>query len=988
MTKDSPTSLSVGTNVLQSPIANDLARVAMMRDDLVAALTNANLPCPDDRSLNHLGAIMAHSSFLARLIRTRPHLIAQLASDLTGATADAPGFEAMLTASLETAQNAANADTMAAMMAQLRQAKSDLSLGLSLADLTGIWPVERVTRALSDQADASVQAAATFLLKQAQQKGDLQSNDPDNPVKGSGLIILAMGKLGAHELNYSSDIDLIVLYDGENTPYQGRKTAAEFFVALTRDLVKAIQSMTEDGYVFRTDLRLRPDSSMTPLAVPLSAAISYYESTGLNWERAAMIKARPIGGDLSLGETFLTDIRPFVWRRALDFAAIDDVQEMTTRIRRQHGQGPLDLHGHNVKLGRGGIREIEFFVQTYQMILGGRNRQFRERQTLQVLATLAEEDIISRDDQQNLAAAYIFLREVEHRLQMLNDEQTQTLPKNTEALTAFAQFCGFAGLAEFEAAFCVHDANVRLAYDALLNAGKEGKDNREVDHADDQLTALGYTDPNKAREIVDRWQTAPYRSLKSERARLLAKDLAATILTELAKADAPNLALVRFDDFLSRLPAGVQFFSLIRAHPWVLEELALLIAASPRLCRQLERRPSLLDIFIDDQLLSILDDPEEARMDLSFRLGAARSYEEQLDITRQWKSELEFLIAARHMSARLPTPAATTDLTHLADATIQTLKPLVEAEFARKHGVVSGGSLGIIAVGRLGEEQMTPQSDLDLIFVYQTNGDIGSSDGEKPLTTGLYFHRLTQRIINALGAPTAEGHLYEVDMRMRPQGKKGPIASSLESFAAYYQNDAWIFERQALCKARVIAAPDNLKVALETIIDQAVHNHNEPTGEVHAQIGMMRQRMDKAAGTTPRPTDVKLARGGLVDIEFLKQAIALTGTPPQPLNDDDTNIIEDALALYRKILMAVRSNLDPDQIRDSVLESLPAQLSKQLCAIMDLDEHDSHEARLQIITDALLAHQGAVKALFDRQFSGLTDTNPNDGPPVDDMPAL
>ncbi len=988
MTKDSPAEMPASSTVLDRPIATDPNRVAMMRDDLVKALEAASLPVPDATVLKELGTIMAHSSFLARLARTRPHIIAQLAPDLSAQSSDASAFEALREDCLNRAWGAADAESLSALMAALRQAKSDLSLCLSLADLSGTWPVGRITRALSDQADASVQAAATFLLKQAHEKGDIALPDPSNPVQGSGLIILAMGKLGAHELNYSSDIDLIVLYDDETTPYQGRKTSAEFFVALTRDLVKVIQSMTEDGYVFRTDLRLRPDSSLTPLAVPLGAAISYYESTGLNWERAAMIKARPIGGDLALGEQFLMDIRPFVWRRALDFAAIDDVQEMTNRIRRQHGQGPLDLIGHNVKLGRGGIREIEFFVQTYQMILGGRNLQFRGRETLQNLKTLADEEIISRDDQQNLTAAYIFLREVEHRLQMLNDEQTQTLPKQADALATFAQFCGFSCPDDFNTAFAIHDTNVRRAYDTLLSTGKESSEPASSAQADDWLVELGYSDPNAAREIVDRWQSATYRALRSERARLLAKDLAPTILTELAKADAPNLALVRFDDFLSRLPAGVQFFSLIRAHPWVLEELALLIAASPRLCRQLERRPSLLDIFIDDHLLSILDDTEEARKDLHFRLGAARSYEEQLDITRQWKGELEFLIASRHMSARLPTPSATTDLTHLADATIQTLKPLVEAEFALKHGNVAGGALAIIAVGRLGEEQMTPQSDLDLIFVYKADPDAGASDGDKPLTVGLYFHRLTQRIINALGAPTAEGHLYEVDMRMRPQGKKGPIASSLESFATYYEKDAWIFERQALCKARVIAAPDDFRAELEEIIDKAVHHHNLPAADVHAQIGMMRDRMDKASGATPLPTDVKLVRGGLVDIEFLQQAEALTGTTPQPLSKHDKQDIADALALYRKMLMAVRSNLDPDQISGGLLASLPTQLSKQLCAIMDLDENDSHEARLEIITDALVQQQSVIKALFDKQFGGLSQTNRDDTPPADEMPAL
>lgn len=811
-------------------------------------------------------ATLIGSPFLANLMEQWP---VDSVAALTGDTAKTEGEITDLLADAETASDIASA------MKALRQARTRFALLNGLMDITGQWPIMEAAARMSRFADEAVQQATDFLLRQAHIKGDIALPDINNPAQGCGLTILAMGKFGARELNYSSDIDLIILFDHETAPYTGRKSPHEFFVRLAKDLVKLLQERTEDGYVFRVDLRLRPDASMTPLALSMEAATSYYESTGETWERSAMIKARPVAGDLALGQEFLTTIRPFIWRRNLDFAALDDVMNVTRQIRSNRREPTNPPAGLNIKLGRGGIREIEFFAQAQQLIAGGRNQTLRQAPTLAALNALQEEELLEPATNAKLQTAYVALRQLEHRLQMTMDEQTQTLPPQEEALTRLAHFAGFADVSALNSFLENHRTFVRTTFDGFFDAAGLGDDATDNADCTELATKLNYQNPEAVAAMVDRWQAGSYRAFRSPRSRELARDMTQSILETFAAADGGDDALSRFDGFLSHLPTGVQLFALVRAHDWLLDELHAVLSTAPELGLMLEQKPALLDILLDVQSDERVLSPDQAKDDLAFLLNSARSYEEALDFARRWYADHRFLIGVRQIAGRLSAAEAGRALTNCMDATIFCLKTHVESTFTELHGHMPGGSFAILALGKLGARELSATSDIDLIFIYDFDETAKQSDGPKPLSPGHYYQRLGQRMVTALSAPTAEGRVAEVDMRLRPQGQSGPLCTRLTSFASYYGEGgpAWTYELQALLKARVLSAPP----ALEAAIDATLHNiqtadRDAPT--IRADIAAMRTRMDKHFADRD-PWSIKQVRGGLVDIEFILQAQAL-----------------------------------------------------------------------------------------------------------------
>ncbi|HTW25663.1 MAG TPA: bifunctional [glutamine synthetase] adenylyltransferase/[glutamine synthetase]-adenylyl-L-tyrosine phosphorylase [Acetobacteraceae bacterium] len=781
--------------------------------------------------------------------------------------------------------------------AALRRAKRQIALTAALADIGGLWSLEEVTGTLSDLADAALRLGVAHLLRAAHEAADLRLPDPAQPAMESGLVVLGMGKLGSRELNYSSDIDLILLYDPASHPNLG-DAAGRVFTRFARDLVALMQTRDADGYVFRTDLRLRPDPAATPPALSLPAALTYYESMGQNWERAAMIRARPVAGDLALGSQFLEAIRPFIWRRHLDFAAIADIRAMKQRIDAERGSAigsasnPVArIAGHDVKLGEGGIREIEFLVQTLQLVWGGRNPALREPRLEPGLRLLARAGHLPREAAAELGEAYRFLRGVEHRLQMINDRQVHSLPSRPPELERFAVFMGYADATAFATALLDRLARVRGHFVALFDTvAPTVESDARLDFSGvgepppatvQALRERGFHDPAHIVDAVRRWQTGRVRALRSERARDLMADILPLLLAALARQADPDIAFAHFDAFLSRQPAGVQLLSLLQRNPPLLEQIAALLGGAPGLAEHLASVPSALEgLLAGDET-----DPDPRRA-LRVQLHDARALEDAIEITRRFVRGEEFRLSAATLEGRVDIDAAGERRTALADAAIGGLLPLLMREFAQRNGRVRGGGLAVVALGKAGAREMLAGSDLDLMLVYDHPETVSEStklrrgDATRRLPASQYFIRAAHAMVAALTAPGLEGPLYAVDMRLRPSGNKGPVAVSLRAFERYHQRDSWTWERMALTRARVVAGPPRLRERVAAAIRAVLVLPDDPA-RIREDAATMRLRVLRdlpAAG----PWDVKLRPGGLMDVEFIAQVLQLVHGPDRP----------------------------------------------------------------------------------------------------------
>lgn len=785
----------------------------------------------------------------------------------------------------------------------LRRAKRQGALAAAVADIAGLWPLERVTGALSDLAEAAIDAACAHLLRDAAARGEIRLSgasraDPRLAGRNSGLVVLGMGKLGGRELNYSSDVDLMVLYDPATAAYHADRAGA-VYVRIARDLVKLLEERTAEGYVFRTDLRLRPDPAATPLAVSIPAAITYYESLGQNWERAAMIKARPVAADRTAGEAFLREIRPFVWRRHLDFAAVADIHSIKRQIHaHKGGKGAHDsirVEGHDVKLGRGGIREIEFTAQVLQLIWGGRDPGLRNPTTLGALTALAAAGKIDRRAVADLSAAYVFLRNLEHRLQMVADRQTHRMPEDAEGVARIASFLGFPDGEAFRAAFTEHMEKVEHHYGRMFEAeptlaSEEVKGSLVFTGVEDDpatiatLRAMGYANPGGVAAMVRGWHHGHARAIRSERARELLTALMPALLAAFAKQRDPDAALARLDGVFGRLAAGVQVLSLLARNPALLDRLAGILGAAPQLADHLARHTAALEGL----LVGAGGTVGNAATTLPALLKDARHIEEAFEAARRLVQEGKFEIDAAALEGALDVDAAGEARSDLADAAIAGLLPHITAAFAERHGKVKGGALAVVALGKLGGREMLPGSDLDLILIYDHAAGAEMSEGRakrgmpapRPLPVSQYFIRLAHQVIGAITAPGAEGKLYEVDMRLRPSGSKGPVAVSLASFQRYHAEEAWTWERMALTRARVVAAPPGLRRKVEAAIRAALLRPGAAEKAIPDAVAM-RGRMLRDL-PPDGPWDVKLGRGGLVEVEFIAQALQLVHARKQP----------------------------------------------------------------------------------------------------------
>ncbi|MEG6510070.1 bifunctional [glutamine synthetase] adenylyltransferase/[glutamine synthetase]-adenylyl-L-tyrosine phosphorylase [Methyloligella sp. 2.7D] len=769
-------------------------------------------------------------------------------------------------------------------MRALRRHKLRTALLIALADLGGVWPTREVLRKLSVLADETVQQAVRFLFRKAAEKGEVNA-----PSLGAGYFVIGMGKLGSFELNYSSDIDLIVFYEAERAGLGVDVEPQKFFVRITRDLVKLLQEPTEDGYVFRTDLRLRPDPGATHIALSVEGGLNYYESLGQNWERAALIKARIVAGDIEAGAHFLRQLSPFIWRRYLDYAAIADIRAMKRRVHEFKGHGSVAVLGHNVKLGRGGIRDIEFFVQTHQLIAGGRNPDLRSRGTVDTLNHLAEGEWIKPEVAADLMEAYYFLRRVENALQIIGDQQTHVLPSDEEGFRKVAAFCSYADPEDFAGALIERFKRVEYHFETLFetlpDSGRQGPTFVFRGDEDDPetlgiLSEYGFKNPREALAIVRAWQSGRYVSTRSKQAQERLGEFLPLLLRTLGRTSEPDRALATFDQVLSDLPAGLQLFSAIASNPSLLRLMADIMGTAPRLASIIAKRPALLDAVLDPGFFGAMPTPAIFRELVQNALGQASDYADLLDRARIVGREQAFLIGVRVLSGTITAEQAGEIYASLAETLVAALIEKADAELRRPHGDVPGGRAAVIAMGKLGGHEMTASSDLDLIVIYDFEGELGNTSGEKSLSGSHYYTRLTQRLIAALSAPTAEGALYEVDMRLRPSGNQGPVATRISGFVDYQQKSAWTWERLALTRARVIAGPQSLRDEIEAAIRDVLVRPIERTRAAQ-DVRDMREKIEAQKGTDDI-WDLKQVRGGLVDLEFIAQFLQVVHAAEHP----------------------------------------------------------------------------------------------------------
>ncbi|MCW5680567.1 MAG: bifunctional [glutamine synthetase] adenylyltransferase/[glutamine synthetase]-adenylyl-L-tyrosine phosphorylase [Xanthobacteraceae bacterium] len=907
------------------------------------------------------GLITAAPDVLLRLLREAPEQ--SLADILTAAR------DEMLAAE----------DDQAAQRA-LRRMKREGALLTALADIGGVWPLDDVTGALTKLADTAVQLAVDRLLRVAASAGKMKLPDADNPGKGSGYIVLAMGKHGAGELNYSSDIDLIVFYE-KTAPLAEGVEPAPFFVSMTKSLLRLVHDRTEDGYVFRVDLRLRPDPGSTQAAISTDAGLDYYEREGQTWERAAYIKARPIAGDIEAGERFLKNLSPFVWRRYLDHAAIAEVHAMKRQIHAFRGHDEIAVVGHNIKLGRGGIREIEFFVQTQQLIAGGRVPALRGKRTLEMLAQLASEQWIDGATRDELNEAYQYLRRVEHRLQMIADEQTHVLPDDEAALERFALFLGAKDTAEFAKAITLRLQRVQGHYahlfeDAPPLAAVLGKlefpperDDRETL---DTLAKMGFKEPLAASHLIRQWMKGEYRALQTESSRAEFQAILPALLDALSRTGDADAALLACDQFLSRLPGGERLLAALRTHPDLLRLIATILGTSPRLRDMIAQAPSLLDGLLDPAFFATIPSEELLNRRLQDLLKQAASEEDFLDRTRSFGREQLVLIGVRILSGALSASQAGEAYATLADVIIRALHGEVMRRFAEAHGNIAKAETAVIALGKLGSREMTAGSDLDLMLLYEFDEGKPESDGKRPLYGAQYFARLTQRIINALTIPTNMGKLYDVDLRLRPSGRSGPVATSLSGFVSYQTGEAWTWEHMALTRARVISSSAPFKRKVEKAMLEVLRNERDPV-TVARDVLEMRQAIATERGEGER-WDIKNAAGGLIDVEFLAQFLVLVYAEQHPdlLDTRTARVIE---AARKKNLLG---KADGELLGEAVVLYHNLTQVLRLCVNGVLDPAKAPPGLLALLTRAsglpdfttLNAHlaetQAAVRASFLR----------------------
>lgn len=747
------------------------------------------------------------------------------------------------------------------IMRTLRQWRGRMALLLALGDLSGEHDVATTTRLLSIFADEACNAAIAAAFAE---------RVPDEEPRG--LAVIALGKLGSHELNYSSDIDPILIFDPDTMPRRSRDDPGEAAVRIARRMVEILSARTADGHVLRVDLRLRPHPEVTPIVLPESAAISYYESEALAWEQAAFIRSRASAGDRTLGENFLAAIQPFIWRRSLDFRQLKEIGAMSDRIRDHFSQGQAFGPGYDLKRGRGGIREIEFFTQVHQLIYGGRDPSLRVPATVDALAALTKAGRIDADIAGRLVDHYATLRRIEHRLQMIEDQQTHSLPVQPAALDAVARLDGAADGEGLLAALLPVVRDVGTCYDRLVaeRAVTTGlpRDEGELAVA---LVAAGFEPPDAALRTIAEWRGGKLRALRSPAALEALETVLPELVRAIGAAPDPQATLIRFDKLVSGLPSAVNFFHLLAAQPELAKIATQILSLAPALADALGARVELIEGLIDKRAFEAPATKAELLSEWAPGLSGL-DYERLLDRVRDRVGERRFAYGVQLIAGATDPLTIACGYSELAEAALQVLADATVAEFVAAHGRIADSELVVLALGRLGGRALTHASDLDLIYLF-TGDHLAESDGPRPLGATTYYNRLAQRVTGAMSVPTAAGKLYDVDTRLRPQGAQGPLVVTLDSFERYQREEAWTWEHMALLRARPVYGSDAARGEVQRIIDDLLGSRRDPETLARDAANMR----DKIAAHKPPKgaLDIKGGPGGLVDLEFAMQVTQL-----------------------------------------------------------------------------------------------------------------
>lgn len=843
------------------------------------------------------------------------------------------------------------------LMRELRIARRRVALVVALADITDHWPLERITQALSDFADGALSATISHLMLQAAEKGDLVLADEYFPEDDCGYVALAMGKHGARELNYSSDIDLIILYDPMKADYRGSRSVQEAFIRMTQRLVAILDQRTADGYVCRVDLRLRPDPGSTPVAIPCAAAQAYYANRGENWERAAMIKARPAAGDMALGREFLSELTPFVWREHLDFWAKREIQSIKRQIHAQRGGHEIGFLGHNIKLGRGGIREIEFFAQVQQLIFAGRDPYLRCQRTLDALTTLAEAGFIDEAVADELSESYEFLRKLEHRLQMVEDQQTQTLPSDDAGMERLAIFMGFEDVREFRETVLRHLSQVQARYNDLFEEAASPTEAESLDFKSEQpneqtagvLEKFGYRDVPEAYRRLRAWHEGGLPVTEDAKEKTLLTELIPPLLERAAKTSDPDWTLQCIDDFLAGLASGSRCLSLLAANPALLELLVEILTTAPALTATLSGWPEQLETAVSPGFFDMLPDRRLMLADAAEVLKAATDAQEALELAARWVRDHEFQIAANVLRHTIESSDAGHAFSGVADAACHHLFDRLARELEADSDS-TGADMVVVAHGPLGTEELNYRSPLDLFFVFEP------SDTSAETCAGL-----AQHFIEAMHAQTPHGRLYDISDDGTFWGRDEPLVVSLDGLADLGAETASGPQLLALMQARVVAGPAVFAQRVSRGLKDIFVQTRDP-GSI-AAIVAARGREGLDHGAEAWAWSPRWRHGGLHDLEIIVRALQLRHAAIHP--DVLSPSIPGALAG-----LAAGSLLAEPVVRDllgahHLLRQTETILAISMERAMDLDDAPQ-ELRVALARAAGLENFGQLeKALND-----------------------
>jgi [glutamine synthetase] adenylyltransferase / [glutamine synthetase]-adenylyl-L-tyrosine phosphorylase len=912
-----------------------------------------------------------NSPYLSQLIQKWPEFL----DDPTPENPLIPSKEQLATTILTTAFSRKEADCV------LRLAKQRAYLGMGMLDLTQEASLEETIRGLSALADACLEAAYRWLDRWLTERhGRPMVLLPDQPPRLARFTILGMGKLGARELNFSSDVDLIYLYDEDEGKTDGARSIAikDYYCRLGRELIKFLGQATAEGWAFRVDLRLRPEGESGDLALSTRSAELYYESWGQTWERSAMIKARAVAGDLELGEQFLNTVRPFVFRRFLDFAALDAIREMKRKIDKKIANAKDSRR--NVKLGYGGIREIEFFVQCQQLIHGGKNPHLRHRETLVIMQRLVKYGLLQQDIATFLTEAYIFLRTIEHRLQIEWERQTHSLPEDPEQFEKVAKRAGYSSGEQLRERLTHFTDGVQKHYGNLFFEGERSA----VGEPDSQLSALlecsleddsalvllqeaGFNNPEQTKKLLNTLREGPRGMALTEHDRLWYDKITHPLLSEILNAPDQDLALQHSEEFLSRLGHRVSYLAMMVESPAILKLLVRLFGTSPLLSRFLIQHPELMDrLAFVDFFTKTINKGELARS-LMESMAESDDPEERFNRLREFKNTESLRLGVGDLSGSVELQEVMSSLSNLADVVLQQVLNDALEELTQRHGATKSQEFAIIAMGKLGGGELNYSSDLDLIFIHGGEGGELMTDGDRSISTTQFFTRLGQKIITGITVMTQSGKLYELDMRLRPSGQSGPLVTSLDSFTRYHKDDSWVWEHQALTRARAVAGNPVLIEKLNSTIKGILCKKRE-IEPLKAEVVKMREKMYKEKKPPQDWIDIKQSRGGIVDVEFLVQFLILAHAAEQPkilqknaskaihtfrtaglLVAEDCTILEDAYYFYRLVENRLRLLHDRSENRIGP----DARVQRQLHRLCGLEKDENIIAALQLRFDAV-----------------------------------